>query len=292
MEQERYMALQKTSLITMIMNIIMTVAKIIIGVISGSTAVISDGIHTLSDCLSTVTVMAGLKLSNKGADDDHPYGHQRIESLVSLFLAVILAGTALMLGYSGVDNLLNGAQAEASLLAFVVTIMSIASKEWMYQYTIRIAKRFNSTSLRADAWHHRSDAVSSVAVLIGLIGIVLGFGFLDSVAAIFVCIIILKAAFDIAKQAVDQLIDHAADEADVKRIREITLKSEGVLDIDLLKTRLSNNVIFVELEIEVDPNLTVIMAHDIAKNVHDSIERELPSVRHCMVHVNPKGVEK
>lgn len=286
-EDLQYRDLQKTAVITIILNIILTIAKLIIGVVSKSTAVISDGIHSLSDGLTTIFVMIGLKFSNVDPDEEHQYGHQRIESIVSFLLAISLALTGVYIGFKGVQNLIERESIIKSHLALAITIISILFKELMYQYTYRKAKKYNSSSLMADAWHHRTDGISSVAVLIGLIGAYVGLWYMEPVATIVVCIIILKASYDIGKVAVDQLIDKAVDSDTLNKIEHIILSVSGVKKIDLLQTRISNNLIFVETEILVDSTLNVVESHDIAKEVHDLLEEADLSIKHCMVHVNP-----
>lgn len=285
--EERYKDLKKASWVTIVENVILAAGKLVIGVISSSTAVVADAIHTLSDIFTTFLVLFGLKLSRKNADSDHPYGHHRIESVISLLLACALAVTAVFLGYEGADKLINKKITEPSVWAFIITIISIIIKEIMFQYTMRKAKKHNSSSMMSDAWHHRSDAFSSVAVLIGLIGARLGAWYLDPVAAIAVCLIILKAVYDIGKIAINQLVDKSADEDICDRINKLVFSVDGVEQIDLLQTRVCNNVIFVDLEISIDQNKTVLESHKIAEEVHDLLEDSHLSIEHCMVHINP-----
>jgi len=284
---DRYRELQKTSLITIAANVILAASKLVIGLFSRSTAVVSDAVHTLSDVFTTILVMAGLKFSNEKADDGHPYGHQRIESVISLFLAFALAATALFLGYEGIKKIQSGEGASPSWLALGVTVLSVAVKEWMFQYTRAKAKRLGSTSLMSDAWHHRTDALSSIAVLVGVVGSFFGIRFLDPAAAIAVCVIILKAVYSIGREAINQLIDCAAAPEVLVQIEALALGVEGVKSIDLLRTRISNNVIFADLEIEVDSSITVQDGHKIAEEVHDLLESSGLAIEHCMVHVNP-----
>lgn len=286
-EKARYQALKKTSLITVVVNVALAAAKAVAGFLSGSMAVLSDAVHTLSDVFTTLMVILGLKISSREADDSHPYGHQRIESIISLFLAVTLALTALLLAYEGIGKLMERTPARPSWLALGVTVSSIVSKEWMFRYTRRKARQYRSTSMMADAWHHRTDSVSSVAVLVGVAGAFFGLWFLEPVATLAVCALILKAAFDIGKAAGSQLTDRSASGEIRREIEQIALSVEGVRRIDLLKTRVSSHIIFVELEISVPSSLTVSQGHDIAERVHDRIEARYDNIGHCAVHVNP-----
>ncbi len=289
MEQNtRYRELKKTSLVTIAANTLLAAAKAAVGAMSGSVAVLSDAAHTFSDIFTTLMVLVGLKVSGREADDGHPYGHQRIESIISFCLAIALALTALYLGFEGVARLISREVARPSWLALGVTVISIASKEWMFWYTRARAIKYDSGSMMADAWHHRTDSISSVAVLIGVAGTFLGLWYLDSAVTIVVCLIILKAAFDIGKTAGGQLTDRSADGEVCRDIERTALEVEGVEGVDLLRTRLSNNIIFVELEVSVDSGLSVAQGHDIAERVHDTIEARCGNVGHCAVHVNPR----
>jgi cation diffusion facilitator family transporter len=174
------------------------------------------------------------------------------------------------------------------VLAGVAAVVSILVKEWMFWYTRAAAKQINSGALLADAWHHRSDALSSVGALIGIVGSRMGFSVCDSAASVVISVCICKAAVDVFRDAVDKMVDKACDRGTQDKIKEIVLKQNGVQGIDMLKTRLFGAKIYVDLEIAADENQTLGAAHAIAENVHDVIEKEMPMVKHCMVHVNPK----
>ncbi|MGG7177338.1 cation diffusion facilitator family transporter [Clostridium paraputrificum] len=286
MNNERLDIGLKVSRNTIIGNGFLSVIKIIIGIVSTSSAMIADGIHSFSDVISTIGVIVGFKLSNKDADKEHPYGHERIESLTSLFLSIMLFLVAIGIGYSGIQNIITKSYNVPGIMAIVAAVISIVSKEYMYFYTIKYAKKIDSTSLKADAWHHRSDSLSSVGALIGIIGARCGYPVLDPLVAIVICIIIIKVAYDICKQSISQLIDEAASEEEIEEITSKILEVIGVIKIDSLKTRKYASKLYVDVDIAVKSNMNVEEAHDIAKKVHDSIE-ENPKIKHCMVHVNP-----
>ncbi len=280
----------KVSTVSIVANFILTVLKLLAGVIAHSGAMVSDAIHSASDVFSTIVVIIGIKISRKESDKDHPYGHERLECVAAIVLATILAATGLGIGYSAVTKILAGNYenlAVPGILALVAAIVSIAVKEAMYQYTKVHAKRIDSSALMADAWHHRSDALSSVGALIGIAGARMGFPILDPVASAVICIFIEKAAYDIFMDAVDKMVDKACDEETETALRECATRQEGVLGIDLLHTRVFGNKIYVDIEIEADGELTLIKAHAIAERVHDAIEKNFPKVKHIMVHVNP-----
>ncbi len=285
--EQRYRELRKVSLITIAVNVVLTVLKLMIGILAKSTAVISDGVHSLSDIATTVMVMIGLKLSSKSADNEHPYGHQRIESLFSLGLGAALGATALYLGYEGASKIISGTVYMLSPLTFAVTLLSIVTKEWMFWYTKAKAEKYNSSSMMSDAWHHRTDSISSVAVLIGLGFAYFGINWADPAATIAVCLIILKAAFDIIKSAIDQLIDKSADAQTESQLREVVLRNKAVKSVHELRTRISNNVIFVDLTVVVDSRMTVEKSHHVAESVRDSIANCGMNVCDCMVHIHP-----
>lgn len=276
----------KVSINTIIGNAILSFIKLLIGIIATSSAMIADGIHSLSDVISTIGVIIGLKLSSKEADKEHPYGHERIESLSSLFLSIMLFIVAIGIGYSGIKSIINYDYNKPGELAILAAIISILVKEGMYWYTIKYAKLIDSASLKADAWHHRSDSLSSIGALIGIIGARMGFPILDPLVAIIICILIIKVAYDICKQSIEQLIDQSATDNEIEEIEEKILTVNGVIKIDKLRTRQYANKLYVDVDISVNGKMTVEDGHDIARKVHDLLE-ENKKIKHCMVHVNP-----
>lgn len=280
----------RVSAVTIIVNLFLSVIKLLAGLIASSAAMVSDAVHSASDVFSTIIVIIGINISSKEADDKHPYGHERLECVAAILLSVVLFATGIGIGISGIDKIIAGNYDSLEIpgiLALIAAVVSIAVKEWMYHYTKRAAVKINSGALKADAWHHRSDALSSIGALVGIVGARLGFPILDSIASVVICLFIGKASFDIFKDAVDKLVDKSCDNAVVEQICEVVQKQDGVLGIDKLQTRLFGPKIYVDVEILADGEKTLWQAHEIAENVHDAIEREFPSVKHCMVHVNP-----
>jgi cation diffusion facilitator family transporter len=281
----------RVSFNSIIGNIFLSAFKIFSGVFAGSSAMISDGIHSLSDVFSTIIVIIGVKISSRASDHSHRYGHERMECMASMALAVILFITSIGIGYSGLMEIYTGNYKNLEppkMLALIAAVISIVTKELMYHYTAFAAKKINSTSLKADAWHHRSDALSSVASLIGVGGAMLGYKILDPLVSIIICLVIIKVAYDIIKEATDKLVDKSCDDETINKMTNVVMNVSGVLDIDDLKTRLFGNKIYVDIEICADGNLTLKEAHKIAENVHKKIENNFTNVKHCMVHVNPK----
>ena len=277
----------RTILITVVMNIFLSLIKLLAGFIGHSTSMISDGVHSLSDVISSIGVFIGLRISQKPADIDHPYGHEKFEAVLSKILAFILFLTGLSIGYSAIETIVSSSYIIPKMMTIWAALLSIGVKEWMYHYTIRQAKKIESTALAADAWHHRSDALSSIGALIGIIGARLGFPILDPLAALVITLIILKVAIEIFVEATNQVIDKAASPELVNEIIQQIQSVNGVLAIDSLKTRVHSNRIYVDLEISVEATLSLIEAHTIAEAVHYQLEQNIHKIKHCTVHVNP-----
>lgn len=286
-DETRYKIGMKVSKVTIVWNVILSIAKIIAGIIGKSNAMLADGVHTLSDIISTIVVMLGIRMAKKPADEDHPYGHEKIEPVMAKILAILLLAVAFGIGYNGIKLIVNRSVSEPGMIAIYAAVSSIAVKEWMYWYTIKASQKIESPALCADAWHHRSDVFSSVGTLIGIAGAKLGCPILDPIAALIVCIFIVKVGINIYLQAVKQLIDTSASPEVICQIQEIVLKTEGVISLEVLKTRMHANKIYVDIEIGVNSNLSLKEAHSIAENVHDNVEKYNEKVKHCTVHVNP-----
>jgi len=289
------MIANRVAVITIIENVILSIAKMIVGIFAHSGAMISDAIHSASDVFSTIVVMIGVKLSSKESDDEHPYGHERMECVAAILLSVVLFITGAGIGVDALKKILAGDYHNLQVpgvLALVAAIASVLVKEAMYWYTRYYAKKIDSSALMADAWHHRSDAFSSVGALVGIGGAMLGFPVMDSVASLVIFIFIAKAAYDIFKDATDKMVDHSCDEETKKKIYDCVIQNEEVLGIDLLQTRIFGNKIYVDVEILVDGSYTLFKAHDIAEEVHENIEKNFSKVKHIMVHVNPAQIKE
>ena len=290
--QEEALAM-RVSINSIAVNLILTIAKLIAGLFAHSSAMLSDAVHSASDVFSTIVVMIGIRISNLAPDDNHRYGHERFECVASLLLAILLGLTGLGIGISGIQKVFGGTREAIAVpgkLALVAAVLSIAVKEMMYWYTRAAAKKINSGALMADAWHHRSDALSSVGSFIGIYFSRKGYPFMDPVASLVICLFILKAAWDILRDALRKMTDESCDEETVEKMKEAIQRCDGVLGIDEIKTRLFGNRIYVDIEICADGNKTLFETHQIAENVHDTIETEFETVKHCMVHVNPAQV--
>ena len=277
----------KVSGISILVNLLLSIFKLIAGIAAHSGAMISDAIHSASDVGSTFIVIIGVRLSAKKSDKEHQYGHERMECVSSIVLAGMLLVTGLGIGITGVRDIVKSTIAIPGTLALIAAVVSIVTKEWMFWYTRGAAKKINSGALMADAWHHRSDALSSIGAFVGIFGARLGYPILDPVASIVICFMIAKAAIDIFRDAIDKMVDHSCDAKTEESMRREILKVPGVRRVDLLRTRLFGSKMYVDIEIAAAGEISLNDAHDIAENVHHTIEDKFKDVKHCMVHVNP-----
>ena len=270
-------------------NVALAAFKLFAGIFGNSGAMMSDAVHSLSDVFATFIATLGVKLSQQAEDEKHPYGHERFECVSSLILGLILAGTGIGIGYGGLNSLIfhRDEIKVPTMLPLIAAVVSIVVKEAMFWYTMYYAKKLDSAAFKADAWHHRTDAISSVGSFIGIGMAKLGFPIMDPIASLLICILILKVAFDIAKDAVNKMLDTSCDDAMEQNIRTFTQAQPGVVRIDLLRTRQFSNKVYVDLEIAVKHDMSLLEAHNIAESVHDGLEKEFPNIKHAMIHVNP-----
>lgn len=271
-------------------NILLSVFKLSIGLAAHSGAMVSDAVHSISDVFSTIVVMIGFHLSEKEPDEEHPYGHERLECVAAILLAAALCATGAGIGAGAVWKIAGSSGSAALIpgpLALAAAVVSIAVKEGMYWYTRTAAQKVNSAALMADAWHHRSDALSSVGSFLGIAGARLGYPVCDPLASVVISVLIVKASFDIFRDAVGKMTDRSCSGEIKEAIRSVVEDVEGVKEIDQLQTRIFGSKIYVDVEIAAAPDLTLMEAHGIAEEVHDTIEAGFGEVKHCMVHVNP-----
>jgi cation diffusion facilitator family transporter len=289
MNKEHLKIANRVSVRTMVINFFLSAGQIVLGALAGSAALISSGIHTLSDGATTIIVIIGVNVAGKKRDKSHQYGHERFESVASLIMAVVLAFVGIGIGYEAVMNIIesNYEPMSMEIVALGVALVTIAAKEWMFWYTRAAAKKTGSGALMADAWHSRSDAMATVGAFFGILGAKMGFPVLDSVAGLIICVFIVKTAFDIFRDAINQMVDKACDSETLKQLENVVMAQDGVIAIDDIKTRIFGSKMFVDIEISADGSMTLNQAHDIADNVHNAVETGFPQVKHCMVHVNP-----
>ncbi|WP_302695348.1 cation diffusion facilitator family transporter [Blautia argi] len=290
LEDQNKNTAMRVSVVSIVWNVVLSLFKLIAGIVGHSGAMISDAVHSASDVFSTFVVILGVNIASRQSDEDHQYGHDRLECVAAIILAVVLLATGIGIGIGGVNKILGrdfGNTEIPGMIALAAAVVSIGVKEAMFWYTRAAAKKINSGALMADAWHHRSDALSSVGAFVGILGARMGFPVLDPLASVVICIFIAKAAYDIFKDAIDKMVDKSCDEETERAMREVILKQAGVQRVDMLHTRLFGARIYVDIEISADGEMTLREGHEIAQEVHDRIEEEFPLVKHCMVHVNP-----
>ena len=283
----------KVSLVSIIGNTVLSLLKLFAGIAAHSGAMVSDAVHSASDVFSSIIVIIGVKFSARASDREHPYGHERFECVAAIVLGVTLLVTGLFIGHSALEKIAAGNVQQMEVpgtLALAAAVFSILCKEAMYWYTRYYAKRLDSGALMADAWHHRSDALSSVGALIGIAGARMGFPVLDPIASLVICAFILKAAYDIFKDAIEKMVDHSCDEEMEQSMRRCAGEQTGVLGVDLLHTRIFGNKVYVDIEICADGRISLLESHAIAEQVHTTIETQFPKVKHIMVHVNPAQI--
>lgn len=284
----RYDESNKVTIISILLNIVLTILKILSGILGNSTAIIADGLHSASDIITSVGILIGNRISRKPRDDEHQYGHEKAESLVSFTLATVLIGISLKIGYDGLRELINVNNILVpNALPLVVALISIVVKEYQYQITIRVAKRINSSSLKADAWHHRSDALSSIAAFIGIGGAMLGLKILDPIASIIVAIVVVKVGIDILKSACDELMDSSISKQDISKIKSLVDSNEKIYGIKDFKSRKYGSVAYIDMSIFIDKSKTLEEAHDIADNLEHTIISGLSYVKEINIHTEP-----
>lgn len=290
----RYGATRRVTLVGAVANLLLAVAKLVYGVIGHSQALVADGIHSLSDLLSDVLVIVAARQASQEADAEHPYGHGRFETAATVALGAILMAVAAGLAWEAVARLLEPAALLQPLpVVLVVAFASIVAKEGLYQYTMWVARRHRSDLLKANAWHHRSDAISSVVVLAGVGGTLAGMPYLDGVAAVAVALMVAKVGWDLALSGVQELVDTALEPELVAAIREKILAVDGVRDLHLLKSRRMAGEALVDVHILLeDPFLSVSEGHHISETVRGRLIRDFDDITEVMVHIDPEDDEE
>ncbi|MBC5629855.1 cation transporter [Clostridium sp. NSJ-6] len=284
----RFDEANKVTLLSILWNVILTIIKLLAGILGRSSSMIADAMHSASDIISSIGVLIGNKIAKTPNDKDHNYGHEKAETLVSFLLSLLLIFVSLKIGYDGVKSLFHLDQVKIpTILPLVVSVISIVIKEYQYRITIKVANKINSPSLKADAWHHRSDALSSIAAFIGIGGSMLGFKALDPLAAIVVALFVAKVGFDILKDSANELMDSSISEDEESKIIEIAKNTAGVIHLDELKSRKHGAMAYLDLTICVNKNLTVFEGHEIASNLEKCLIESMRFIKGITIHVEP-----
>ncbi len=288
---ERYQITTRVTLIGAIVNLILAIFKIIIGYIGHSHALIVDGIHSFSDLLSDGLVVLAAKKGNQSPDDDHPYGHARIETAFAAVLGGVLIAVGVGIVIDALDRLTSGDIVTPESMTIWVALLSVLSKEALYRYTLIYANQLNSPILKANAWHHRSDAISSIVVLVGIAGSMSGIPYLDAAAAVIVSMMIAKIGWEIAKESIEELVDKGLDPKKVKSISHHISEIPGVSQMHMLRTRQMGADALLDVHIEVSPQLSVSEGHRISDEVSAQLTRSFPDITQVLVHIDPENDE-
>lgn len=290
--KQRYRKIRKVTLVGSAVDFLLGITKISVGWLVHSQALVADGIHSLSDLVTDFIVLYAAKHSHKVADEDHPYGHGRIETLATVVLGIILIIIAMGIAYDAVLRLNSPSTLLVpGFLALVVAVISVISKEWIYRYTMTAARRLRSEMLMANAWHSRSDAISSIVVVIGIAGAIYGYPYLDAVAAVAVSVMIAKIGVDLVRSSSKELIDTALDPKEVETIRDHIFDVDGVRAAHMLRSRKSAGNAFIDVHIQVDPRLSVSEGHQIGESVRRYLIKTVEMVSDVTVHIDPENDE-
>ncbi len=273
----------------LVVNLALCVLKFAFGIVGTSQALVADAVHSLSDSVTDVTVYFGARLWSAPPDAEHPHGHGRIETLITFFIGIALALVGCGLAYRAVATLHEQQSSSPGWSAFVAACLSIAGKEWLYRWNVRVGRRVKSSAVLANAWHHRSDALSSLPVALSVLGtrIVPDWGFLDHIATVIVAVLILYAAWEIAAPAFRQLVDAGATKKEREEILSIAMEVDGVRSVHALRTRYIGLGLQADLHVLVDPAITVREGHDIAMAVTHRLREEGPDIMDALVHIEP-----
>lgn len=281
------------TLVAALVNVFLAVVKVSAGLLGQSSALIADGIHSLADLLSDAVVLVAIKLGSKQPDQDHPYGHARFETLATVVLGSGLIVVAAGIAWDAVSRILgDGALLVPDQLTLYIAVISIFCNEWLFHFTKKVAKKTRSKLLLANAWHHRSDAISSIIVLIGIAAMLLGYGYADAIAAVLVSLMIAKIGVSLIMESLKELVDTAISDDELDALRQAISVIDGVINIHLLRTRRMGEDIYVDLHIQVDSYISVSEGHMIADTVRNQLLAQFENIADVLVHTDPEDDEQ
>lgn len=290
---ERYRIARHVTLVGSVIDFVLGVAKIVAGYLANSQALIADGVHSFSDLATDAMVLVAAKHGARDADETHPYGHGRFETIATVMLGGALVAVAVGIAWDAVDRLFNPTELlEPGFWAFGVALASVLSKEWIYHYTMRVARQLRSKMLEANAWHSRSDAISSIVVLVGLIGTMMGLTYLDAIAAVVVALMVAKVGWDLAWHSIQELADAALEAERVKAIRDTITDVDGVRELHMLRSRRMGQDALVDVHVLVRPWLSVSEGHMIAVEVEQRLKGRFDEITDVLVHIDPEDDEQ
>lgn len=278
---------QRVSTHTMLLNGVLVVFKLIIGLLARSSVLVADAFHSLTDILSTVFVYYGITISNKPPDEEHPYGHEKAELIVSKIIALFLMFAAVGIGFEAYSSLLRKDYANHSVWSIVVVVVSVVLNEFMFYYSVHVGKKINSKSLIADGWHHRSDSLSSAAALIGVLGSMFGYGILDPISALLVAVIILRQGLKIYFESVQELMDTAPSKKVMDEIKEVFQKCERIDELDNVKAIFHLNHIELDAHVVVDPKMTIEEGMQIRLDLKKRLREEIANLEEITIILVP-----
>lgn len=288
---DRYWQAKKVTLIGAFINALLGVVKMVGGFLYHSHALIADGVHSISDLITDVMVVFASKYGSVSADDSHPYGHQRIETAATLLLSLLLILAGCGIAWDALDELLKSDHTMPNWLSIPIVCFSIIANEALFHYTRHVGKKISSQLITANAWHHRSDAASSIVVLIGLIGSLAGLVYLDAIAAVIVSLMIIKMGWSYGWNSVKELVDTAVDAELFSQIERVIQSIDGVKRIHQLRSRFMGSDVLIDVHILVSPKISVSEGHYIAQHVHHTLVKEIDCVKDVIVHVDPEDDE-
>ena len=288
-EQDQVRQARRVTWAGLVINLLLAAFKFVCGLMGASQALIADSVHSLSDCSTDLAILIGVRYWCAPADADHPHGHRRIETVITVVIALILAAVAAAIAYKSLGTIKDRHATVPGWTALAAAVVSIAVKEGVYRRTMAVGRRIRSSAMIANAWHHRSDALSSVPVALAVIGARINpaWGFLDHVGAVVVSVFILGAAWRIGSPALKQLVDAGAPAKDLDQIIGIALSVEPVCHVHAVRTRYVGSRLAVDLHVKVDGNLTVREGHDISETVTQKLLAEGPDLVDVVVHLEP-----
>jgi len=281
---------RRVTLIGMFVNVFLIVLKFVFGILGNSRALIADAFHSASDFSTDIAILIGSHFWHRPPDSDHPYGHRRIETLMSIAIGLVLASVGVFLAFEAISDLQKGERNSPTLIAAVAAFISIVLKEWLFRYTLSVGRRIKSSATKANAWHHRSDAISSIPVLVAIF-VSYSFPqlfFLDAIAAILVSVFILQAAFKIAWPGISEIIDRGASREVEEKLRGMAMAVPEVKSVHELRTRYSGGSLHVDLHIVLSPRIHLQKAHDISNQVRDTFLASGLDILEVLIHLDPR----
>lgn len=278
----------RVTLVGMLLDLILGIGKIIGGVASNSFALVTDGIHSLTDAITDIFVLFVARVAHSEPDDEHQYGHGRFETLGTIAMGIVFFITAAILLYDSINRLrLNETIPTPAVTGIAIALLSIAAKEWIYQYTMRVAKKLKSNLLKANAWHSRSDAISSIAVLIGIVGARQGYIWMDTVAAMFVALVIAKIGWELCADSLLELVDTAVSQSRREQFEECILSINGIRGLSHLRSRTSGGKIILEVRVIVDSHISVSEGHQLGELVNRALVSKFADISDVLIHIDP-----